>query len=100
MSQLIASLRYDIGHARCDGDARWYLPALEPTTPTPDSASILEHLMEVDDEHLYVFVPFNPESVGWVYFVYGNDGYDVISDYTTGLEAILAPVITHADTLS
>jgi len=28
MSQLIASLRYDIGHARCDGDARWYLPAL------------------------------------------------------------------------
>jgi len=26
---------------------------------------------------------------GWVYFVYGNDGWDVVSDYTTNLEAVL-----------
>lgn len=29
-------------------------------------------------------------SEGWVYFVFGNDGYDVISDYTSNLETLLA----------
>lgn len=27
--------------------------------------------------------------IGWVYLVYGNDGYDVINDYTTNLEQLL-----------
>lgn len=29
-------------------------------------------------------------SIGWVYCVFGNDGYDVVSDYTTNLENLLA----------
>lgn len=30
---------------------------------------------------------------GWVRFVYGNDGWDVINDYTTNLEETLKPVL-------
>jgi hypothetical protein len=55
--------------------------------------------MEVDDEHLGVFQAADATGVervcrpfAWVRFVYGNDGYDVISDYTTSLEAVLAPI--------
>lgn len=34
-------------------------------------------------ERLYVFKPGEKKPFAWVYFVYGNDGWDVISDYTT-----------------
>ncbi len=34
---------------------------------------------------------------GWVKFIYGNDGYDVISDHTTNLEDVLKPVNELAD---
>jgi hypothetical protein len=37
---------------------------------------------------------------GWVRFIYGNDGHDVISDYTTNLEDVLKPVNDYADTLA
>lgn len=37
--------------------------------------------------------------VGWIQFVFGNDGYDVISDYTTNLESVLAPINAYAETL-
>jgi hypothetical protein len=53
--------------------------------PTRDRAVILSSLMETDDDRLIV------RPAGWVYFVYGNDGFDVVSDYTTNLEAILCP---------
>jgi hypothetical protein len=36
---------------------------------------------------------------GWVYFVYGNDGYDVISDYTLNLEQVIQPVLDYAEGL-
>lgn len=29
---------------------------------------------------------------GWVQLVYGNDGWDLMSDYSTNLEAVLEPV--------
>jgi hypothetical protein len=31
-------------------------------------------------------------SFGWVRFIYGNDGWDVINDYTTNLEPVIAGV--------
>ena len=34
---------------------------------------------------------------GWVYFVYSNDGHDVISDYTTNLEGLLKKANLLAD---
>lgn len=76
------------------GDAR-------PAQPTKDRDSILSEMMAVDDEFLGVFDddPEDDRPIGWVRFVYGNDGWDVVSDYTTNLESILAPINQYADTL-
>ena len=59
--------------------------------PTRDKQILMDAAMEVDDERLYVYSDMpkdNPTFVGWVYFVYGNDGWDVISDYTTNLDHV------------
>lgn len=53
-------------------------------SPTKDRATILSEVMSTDDEFLGVFRRADDkEADGWVRFVYGNDGWDVISDYTT-----------------
>jgi|SRR5215831_8477711 len=57
--------------------------------PTTDRKLILDTMFATDEDRLD-FYPSTPEQKGgWVYFVYGNDGYDVISDYTTNLETVL-----------
>ncbi len=48
---------------------------------------ILNAMFSVDEEFL-IFYKDNKQ-VGWVFFVYGNDGWDVISDYTVNLEHIM-----------
>lgn len=71
-----------------------------PAQPTRDRNAILSEMMAVDDEFLGVFDD-NPEDrrpIGWVRFVYGNGGYDVVSDYTINLEKLLAPINAYADT--
>lgn len=40
-----------------------------------------------------------PKYRGSIFFVYGNDGPDVICDYSVSLEEALAPVNEYADTL-
>lgn len=60
-----------------------------------DAKAILAAMRSTDDDVLKVYAPRpdNPDemqSMGWVYFVYGNDGWDVINDYTTNLESVLA----------
>lgn len=70
---------------------------------TADRATVLEQLGEVDDEHIEVATPNvegKPKRVGWVRLVYGNDGWDVISDYTMNLEDVLKPVMDYADTMA
>lgn len=62
-------------------------PAIE--SYTTDRQTVLSLMMEVDDEFLYAI---KDGKRSWVRFVYGNDGYDVISDYTTDLEDVLAPI--------
>lgn len=61
-----------------------------------DEAKILEAMLAGDDCHVFVQYADGPlvdkgviMSEGWVWFVYGNDGWDVISDYTTNLESLL-----------
>lgn len=48
---------------------------------------ILKHMFLTDDEHLFLYK--DGETGDWVHFVYGNDGWDVISDYTTTLEYLM-----------
>ncbi len=66
-----------------------------------DNVAILEAAMAGDDCHLFVQPATGPTlecgrtrvvSEGWVYLVFGNDGWDVISDYTTNLEYLMGPV--------
>lgn len=45
---------------------------------------IKDKLFTTDEDYLYVYRKGNPKDVrpdGWVRLVYGNDGWDVISDY-------------------
>jgi hypothetical protein len=55
-----------------------------------DADAIVKASYATDDECLYVESGSTQEDfkkiLGWVYFVYGNDGPDVINDYTTNLE--------------
>jgi hypothetical protein len=71
-----------------------------------DQAKILEEMFAGDDCHVFVQAADGPivdngavVSEGWVYFVLGNDGYDVISDYMLS-ETLEAQVLKGADELA
>ena len=51
--------------------------------------AVMAAIMSVDEEHIVFYSAETGKRVGWVFLVYGNDGWDVISDYTTNLEAIM-----------
>jgi len=42
-----------------------------------------------DDGGSAIWLADTKTPIGWVRFVMGNDGYDVINDYTTNLEKVL-----------
>jgi hypothetical protein len=73
-----------------------------------DVTAILEAATAGDDCHIFVQPGDGPTldengrvvSRGHVYLVFGNDGYDVISDYTTNLESLLAGANEVADRYS
>jgi len=56
-----------------------------------DQTSVLAAMFQGDQDHLYMYNPTNNKFVGLVYFVYGSDGWDVISDYTVNMEPIMGP---------
>lgn len=49
-----------------------------------DSKIILNAMFTTDYDYLYLYKA--EKRAGWVMFVYGNGGYDVISDYSVSLE--------------
>ena len=53
------------------------------TAPSVSWTLIIKELFAGDDARLYAHK--DGKYFGWVYFVFGNDGWDVISDYTTNL---------------
>jgi len=55
-----------------------------------DAAAIEEAMFTTDDDRLFFYKPGVEARQGWVWFVYGNSGWDVITDYTTNLEEVLA----------
>lgn len=61
--------------------------------------AILNAMFTTDEDYLFVY-PREPKAprLGWVFFVYGNDGWDVVSDYTTNLEEVMRPVLDYAET--
>lgn len=51
---------------------------------------VMHEMFACDEERLYVLK--DGLRCGWVHFVYGNDGWDIISDYTINLEDYLKEI--------
>ena len=62
----------------------------EEVQPTQDIMQLQNQIFNLDEAHVMLFNegenPAEDVSQGWVYFVFGNSGWDVISDYTTNIE--------------
>lgn len=58
---------------------------------------ILRAMFQTDEDRVYVHDPGSEKPSGWVYLVYGNEGTDVLSDYTVNLEEALKPSRALAD---
>ncbi len=64
--------------------------------------AVMAVAFQTDEDRLYVRKADHKHPgkwEGWVYFVYGNSGWDVINDYTTNLEPIMKGVNAYAETL-
>ncbi len=59
----------------------------ELSSPTRSTDEIMDLLMESDEDT--VIVSMGRSRIGTLQFVYGNDGWDVLSDYSTALEDTL-----------
>lgn len=71
---------------------------------TDDVRSIIGAMFSTDEDRFIVYrmpgiADAEWERVGWVHFIYGNDGWDVIADYTTNLEDALQTATELADEL-
>jgi hypothetical protein len=52
--------------------------------------AILKDMFQSDEDLLLIANPAEEDHFAWCKFVYGNSGWDVISDYTTNLEPYMA----------
>jgi hypothetical protein len=50
-------------------------------------------LFDLDEATVYVFSKESDKLIGWVYLVFGNSGYDLVSNYTVSIVEFLAPVL-------
>lgn len=79
----------------CDGEEY-------PIKRATDEAAILAAMFSTDVDRLLVRkvgAERGAPPLGWVLFVYGNDGVDVISDYTESLEPLMRGINEWVDTL-
>lgn len=58
-------------------------------TPVTDEGEALKLLFNLDEARIYTM---REGKTSFVYFVFGNDGYDVISDYGTSLDHVMEPI--------
>ena len=65
-----------------------------------DAAAILAAMFTTDEDRLFVYKQDGPQGkrdwFGWALFIYGNDGWDVVNDYTANLD----PIMAEADALA
>jgi hypothetical protein len=61
--------------------------------------AILDAMFSTDEDYLFATQAGPAGQKGWVRFIYGNSGFDVINDLTVNLESVMAPVFAEADRL-
>lgn len=66
--------------------------------PSDEFNVVVAAMFAADEDYLNLY-KFG-KHWGWVRFIYGNAGHEVISDYTTNLESVLSPVNEYADTFA
>jgi hypothetical protein len=69
----------------------------ETAHTSTDYKMLHDALMETDEDYLHVWK--DGKRFGWVRFVYGNDGYDMIFDYSVNLDTFIAETNKLADSL-
>ena len=62
-----------------------------------DRQAILDNLFQADDDQIVLYL--DGKKFGSIQLVYGNSGWDVISDYSTKLEDFLKPITEYCDGL-
>lgn len=62
------------------------------TGRTTDPGLIQKKIMTTDEDYLFIYRAHEKERIGFVYCVYGNDGYDVLSDYSDFLGPMIEPI--------
>jgi hypothetical protein len=67
----------------CDGEE-------DVLTRCSDHDEVIKHMFTTDEDYIYGVK--DGKRRGWVRFIYGNSGYDVMNDCTTNLETVLQPV--------
>lgn len=63
-----------------------------------DKTAIIAALFTTDDDYLFVRAD-SGAGRRMVHFVYGNDGWDVINDYSVSLETVIKPALKLAESL-
>lgn len=68
---------------------------------TSNYKAVMAAIMSTDDDYIFVYSvgATSGPRMGWVRLIYGNDGPDVISDYTTNLEHLMGKSEEVADRL-
>lgn len=59
--------------------------------------SVLATMFQGDDDRLVLYTDQGGTIYGWVYFVYGNEGWDCINDYSIDLEPVMSEANKIAD---
>lgn len=67
------------------------------TRSSASEAALMRAMFNLDDA--WLVISKGRERLGWVRFVFGNDGYDVVSDYTLApeIETVMNQVNEYAD---
>lgn len=66
---------------------------------TKDIELLVKKLQETDTDYIYMFKDEKEKRPDhWAFFVYGNSGFDVIANYNSDAEELLAPVMEYSGT--
>ena len=70
---------------------------------TTNADKVYAAIMETDEDYLFVYKmgeTDDGETFGWVRLTYGNDGWDVMSDWTTNLDSYIPDTLALVEKLS